>query len=58
MQGDLPLLHMEKSWAYSSIKTESNQLSGCQGHSHPKLLVALGEGSKSSADNIQPTARR
>ena len=22
------LLHMEKSWAYSSIKTESNQLSG------------------------------
>ena len=30
----------------------------CQGHSHPKLLVALGEGSKSSADKIQPTAHR
>ena len=30
----------------------------CQGHSHPKLLVALGVGSKSSADNIQPTAHK
>ena len=30
----------------------------CQGHSHPKLLVALDEGSKSSADNIQPTTHK
>ena len=30
----------------------------CQGHSHPKLLVALDEGSKMSADEIQPTAHR
>ena len=30
----------------------------CQGHSHPKLLVALDVGSKSSADNMQPTAHR
>ena len=30
----------------------------CQGHSHPKLSVAQGVGSKSSADNRQPTARR
>ena len=30
----------------------------CQGHSHPKLLVALSIGSKSSAENIQPTTRR
>ena len=30
----------------------------CQGHSHPKLSVAQGAGSKSSADNKQPTARR
>ena len=35
-----------------------NNRGDCQGHSHPKLLVALGEGSKSSADNIQPTAHR
>ena len=30
----------------------------CQGHSHPKLSVAQGAGSKSSADKIQPTAHR
>ena len=30
----------------------------CQGHSHPKLLVALGVGSKSSADKIQPTTHK
>ena len=30
----------------------------CQGHSHPKLSVAQGAGSKSSADKIQPTACR
>ena len=30
----------------------------CQGHSHPKLLIALGIGSKSSADKIQPTAHK
>ena len=30
----------------------------CQGHSHPKLLVALGMGSKSSADKIQPTTHK
>ena len=30
----------------------------CQGHSHPKLLVALGIGSKLSADKIQPTAHK
>ena len=30
----------------------------CQGHSHPKLSVAQGAGSRSSADNIQPTACR
>ena len=29
-----------------------------QGHSHPKLLVALDVGSKSSADKIQPTTHR
>ena len=31
---------------------------GCQGHSHPKLSVVQGAGSKPSADEIQPTARR
>ena len=30
----------------------------CQGHSHPKLLVALDVGSKSSADKIQPTTHK
>ena len=30
----------------------------CQGHSHPKLSVAQGAGSKLSADKIPPTARR
>ena len=30
----------------------------CQGHSHPKLSVAQGAGSKPSADKIQPTAHR
>ena len=30
----------------------------CQGHSHPKLLVALGVGSKLSADKIQPTTHK
>ena len=30
----------------------------CQGHSHPKLSVVQGAGSKPSADEIQPTARR
>ena len=33
-------------------------LGKCQGHSHPKLLVALDVGSKSSADKIQPTTHR
>ena len=33
-------------------------IADCQGHSHPKLLVALDVGSKSSADKIQPTAHR
>ena len=35
-----------------------NSLDMCQGHSHPKLSVAQGAGSKPSADEIQPTARR
>ena len=30
----------------------------CQGHSHPKLSVAQGVGSRSSADKVQPTACR
>ena len=30
----------------------------CQGHSHPKLSVVQGAGSRLSADKIQPTACR
>ena len=30
----------------------------CQGHSHPKLSVVQGVGSRSSADKIQPTAHK
>ena len=48
---------------YSTImqkqtKNDWKKVESCQGHSHPKLSVAQGAGSKPSADKIQPTARR
>ena len=43
---------------WEGLTDQGRQLATCQGHSHPKLLVALGEGSKSSADKIQPTTHK
>ena len=45
-------------WFSQVPPSESLLTQVCQGHSHPKLLVALGMGSKLSAENIQPTAHK
>ena len=45
-------------WSFQNFYSSYSNPPYCQGHSHPKLLVALGVGSKSSADKIQPTAHK
>ena len=51
--------HEDHTWALAYWNnTIATGFTNCQGHSHPKLSVAQGAGSKPSADEIQPTARR